>query len=222
MSVYLTTWILAFTLQNHHGSDWEHIYTDDGIEVFSQKPVDSDFFGFKGVGTIQASLATVFNVISDVEHELDWVFLLESHRVLETPNAFERIEYQVFDLPWPADHRDFVFSVRAKTIDNKGSVLIEIQSVKVPNPPPSQGVRGELIKSLFLLEPIGPQLTKLTVEIFSDPKGMLPAWVVYFVQKQWPHATIMGIREQVLMPHAKEIPLPPRALTPSGPVTINP
>ncbi len=219
MSTLAATVLFALTLANTDPPKWEHIYTTDGIEGFSQKPTDSDFFGFKGIGIVDANVETVLNVISDVKHELEWVYLLKDHEVLSAPNTYERVEYQLFGLPWPVDDRDFVFQVKVTTLDEAGRVLIEITSVDVANAPPTRGVRGQLTKSLFLLEPHSENSTKLTVEIFSDPKGALPAWMVYFVQRRWPYATITGIREQVQLPRAKELPRP--SLSQVGPTKPN-
>ena len=206
MTPLLAAWLVAFAPQV---STWEPIYDKEGIQGFSQEISGAGYFGFKGIGTVDANVATVFNVIADVEHELEWVFLLKDHRVLSTPTQFERTEYQLFGLPWPASDRDFVFTVKASTIDTKGSVLIAIESVELPDPIPTRGVRGKLIKSSFLLEPLGPKRTLVTVEIFSDPRGLLPGWMVNFVQRRWPYETISGIRAQVRAPHAKEAALPP-------------
>jgi hypothetical protein len=36
----------------------------------------------------------------------------------------------------------------------------------------------------------------LTIELHSDPAGLIPAWLVNLFQKSWAHATIAGIRRQ--------------------------
>jgi hypothetical protein len=41
------------------------------------------------------------------------------------------------------------------------------------------------------------------VEIESDPKGWLPAWLVNFFQKDWARETIEGIRKQCAKPDLK-------------------
>ena len=47
---------------------------------------------------------------------------------------------------------------------------------------------------------------RLTVELHADPKGLLPAWLVNFFQKDSVRLTIAGIRKQVQKPDLK----PPR------------
>ena len=35
--------------------------------------------------------------------------------------------------------------------------------------------------------------TKVEVEVFTDPKGALPAWLINLIQKDWPWKTIDGL-----------------------------
>ena len=185
------------------------MYLDDGIEGFSQEVPGSDLFGFKGVGEIESSVATIFCVITDPSHEDQWVFMLNENKVLKENGPFYRIEHHIYGLPWPVSNRDFVFEIQAKTIDEKGTVLVTMQSIDYAGMPEPQGVRGRIVSSRFLLEPVAPNRTKVTVEIFADPAGILPGWVVYLVQRQWPYKTLTGLRKQVLQDYTTEVPLPP-------------
>lgn len=189
--------------------EWESMYVDEGIEGYSQEVSGSDLFGFKGIGEIQASVAKIFCVISDAKHEYEWVFLMKENEVIKEDGPFYRIEHHIYGLPWPVSNRDFVFEIKAKTLDAKGTVLVTMQSVDFPGMPEPKGVRGRIVSSRFLLEPLGPNRTRVTVEIFADSAGILPGWVVYLVQRNWPYKTLTGLRQQVLQDYTKDAALPP-------------
>ena len=83
-----------------------------------------------------------------------------------------------------------------------------MNSLDWPNGPKTVGVRAELKKSLYTLTPMGANMTKVEVEILSDPKGLIPKWLVNLIQKSWPHKTLMAIKAQVEKPFVKPIALP--------------
>ena len=206
----LAPWLLVALVGSAPSAEaWESMYVDEGIQGFTQEVPDSDLFGFKGVGEIQASVAKLFYVISDAKHEYEWVFLLNENEVIKQDGPFYRIEHHIYGLPWPVSNRDFVFEIKAKTVDEKGTVLVTMQSVDFQGMPEPKGVRGRIVSSRFLLEPLSPNRTKVTVEIFADPAGILPGWAVYLVQRNWPYKTLTGLRKQVLQDYTKEAQLPP-------------
>ena len=45
--------------------------------------------------------------------------------------------------------------------------------------------------------------TWVEVDIFIDPKGEVPAFLVNILQRYWPYNTIMGVRSQVKKPFVK-------------------
>ena len=60
----------------------------------------------------------------------------------------------------------------------------------------------------YKLTPIdGGRATLLEIELHSDPKGSLPAWVVNLFQKSWARETINAIRKQVKKPDLKTPPV---------------
>ena len=54
-------------------ADWEHIYEDDGVNVYRQEVAGTNLLAFRGTGFIDAPVNKVLHVFSDVKHEIDWV-----------------------------------------------------------------------------------------------------------------------------------------------------
>ena len=106
-------------------------------------------------------------------------------------------------------NRDYVYRGRA-ILKPDGKVVLELGSIKHPKAPKTIGVRAHLINSRYVLAPVeGGAKTKVRVEIHTDPKGLLPSWIVNLIQKKWPIKTLNGIRRQVKKPYVKTYPLPP-------------
>lgn len=198
---------------------WEQIDDDQGIQVFRKAMPGSDIVAFKGAGIVDASLEKIFWVLCDAEHEKQWVEMLIDNYVMENMTAFDRVQYQNFDLPWPLSDRDFVYRAVA-TMDEKGRLHLVLNSVGHPKTPETRGVRAEIMESGFILTPRPDGKTFVEVSIFSDPKGILPTWVINLVQASWPMETMLGIRKQVKKPFVKNAVLPP--MPAKAPATATP
>ena len=69
--------------------------------------------------------------------------------------------------------------------------------------PPTKGVRATLHGSNFILTPREDGRTDIEVDIFIDPKGRVPAFLVNILQRYWPYNTITGLQRQVRKPFVK-------------------
>ena len=195
---------------NAHGSldkNWEFQTEKEGISVFKAFMPGTKIAGARGEAIINSPMNRILFVLSDVENAGQWVDRLTVSKVLERSGLLEYVIYQEFSLPWPISDRNFVFRGKAHKGED-GSVIIELKSEDNKLAPPSKGVRGELIESKYVLTPISEMETKLEVEIFADPKGALPTWLINLIQKNWPIKTISAIRSQVAKPYVVNAILP--------------
>lgn len=186
---------------------WEKIDEDLGIQVFRKDMPGSDIVAFKGAGLVDASIEKIFWVLCDADHEKQWVEMLIDNYVMEQYTPFDRLQYQNFDLPWPLSDRDFVYRAVA-TMDEQGRLHLKLNSIENVKDPPTKGVRAELMSSGFVLTPKQDGKTWVEVSIFSDPKGILPTWVINLVQSSWPMETMLGIRNQVQKSFVQNAVLP--------------
>lgn len=197
-------------------ADWEHIYEDDGVNVYRQEVEGTNLLAFRGTGFIDAPVNKVLHVFSDVKHEIDWVDRLEENILISEDRAnFERIEFHSYGLPWPVWSRDIVFQIKLSRQADE-SFLVTMKSVDDALGPPTKGVRAELHGSNFVLRETEDGRTWVEVDIFIDPKGTVPAFLVNILQRYWPYNTITGLRTQVRKPFVGTFEGPPK-LSPAQP-----
>ena len=60
-------------------------------------------------------------------------------------------------------------------------------------PPDDCCVRAQALRTYWRLTAKPDGGTHVEVEVLTDPKGMLPAWVVNLVQRGWPRNSITGL-----------------------------
>jgi len=183
---------------------WEEIDVAQGVRVFRRDVAGSPLVAFKGMGYVNAPIAKLCWVLADNQHRTDWVDRLKKTTVLERQSDFDFILYQHFGLPVLLSDRDYVYRAKGSRDAKTGIVTLRMHSVKHPKAPPTVGVRAQLVGSSYTLIPKGKQ-TLVIVEIQTDPKGALPAWLVNLIQKSWPSNTILALRRQVKKSFVKEL-----------------
>lgn len=206
LTVALVTEWLAIS-RVAYAAAWEEMGSDEGIRVYRRDVPGSPLVAFKGTGMVDAPLGKIAWVLSDNAHRTNWVDRLKRSVVLEQRSAFDFILYQHFQLPPLISDRDYVYRAIGSRNPKTGVVTLQISSVTHPKAPPTVGVRARLYESRYVLTPKGDR-THVTVEIHTDPKGSLPAWLVNMIQKSWPMNTLQALRREVKQPYVKSLELP--------------
>ena len=138
----------------------------------------------------------------------EWVDRMSDSKILKTVSKYEYVVYQAFELPILVSDRDFVYRGTV-TRNAKGQVVMSMTSCKWKSAPETVGVRARIMNSRYVLTPKGKGKTTVEVEIHTDPKGMIPTWLVNQLQKSWPVSTLSGVRVQAKRKDVKPFPLPP-------------
>jgi hypothetical protein len=191
---------------SRNAAAWEQIDDDAWVRVFKREVKGSPLVAFRGETLIKAPIEKLLWVLADNDHRTKWVDRLEKSLVLQKSGRYEYVVYQHFDLPFPISDRDYVFRGRAVKQNNK--VVLHLESVPHPKAPATVGVRAKLIKSKYELIPKGKDQTIVIVEIHTDPKGLLPTWIVNLIQKSWPKKTLTALKKQVGQPYVGRLEVP--------------
>ena len=173
---------------------WEKVGDEAGVEVYRREVPGSAFLAVKGTGFVDAPVKTVALVLLDDARAPEWVDSLAEARVVRMISPAEYIEYNHASMPLVVSDREFVDDVSMSADLAAKTLLIRSVPADDASIPHTRIVRG-LLEATYFLESVQGR-TRLTVEIESDPKGWLPAWLVNFFQKDWARNTIEGIRAQ--------------------------
>jgi hypothetical protein len=212
--IYKLLFLVLFIPMSAFAEGWEEIYTEEGVTVSSMDVEGSKLVAFRGDTVMDAPTTKVLYVLMDNEHRLEWVGRLYENRVLETSGKYEYVLYQAFDLPALFMSRDYVYRGLVTEEDN-GIINLKMTSIEHADAPETVGVRAQLVNSHYRLTPTDDGKTRVEVEIQTDPKGWMPAWLVNLVQKSWPLDTLNGLRGQLDKPFTGNYPLPSEAAAPA-------
>ena len=107
--------------------------------------------------------------------------MVEETHVLERIDRLTQIGYSIFKAPWPVSRRDMHIIGRGERLPADGSYLTYGTSVTNPpsqQPPPRGVIRAHLFYYGTLITPLGDGRCRVVFVACSDPRGMLPQWLV--------------------------------------------
>lgn len=208
LSLALTLLLGALPAAAGPEPQWELIGREEGVAVYRKEVEGSPLVAFRGETELDATPEQVLWVLATNERRTEWVDMCAESRVLERLGPFDQVIYQRFALPWYLSDRDYVYRATAVRTE-EGGVELRLASCEHAAAPETCGVRARLIESRYLLTPLPGGKTRITVEIHTDPMGMVPKWLVNVVQEEWPQKTLSGIRAQLQRSDAGQCALPP-------------
>ncbi|HNN94767.1 MAG TPA: START domain-containing protein [Pseudomonadota bacterium] len=181
-----------------HGP-WEWVRGDNGVAVHRRTVAGSPLHEFRGVGTIYAPIAAVLGVMNDTDHRLEWMKEAAAQILVEQVDSATAVFYNRTKAPWPASDRDAVLRATTTFDTQKNVVRIELEAIEHPAWPPQKGaVRMPKLRGHWYLWPEkGGEYTRAEYQVFANPGGSLPDWIINMVSKSIPHSTIVHLREQV-------------------------
>ena len=171
---------------------WEFVSSSDGVRVYRKEVPGSSVMAFKGVMTANIHIGKVISAYANTKLRKDWVDKWAADAELDVRSATERVFWIRFGLPWPVTDRDYVLHLKAGFDHDKRVFTARLNSTNHAKKPKQDCcVRGRAFGTYYKFTAIpGTNKTKLFVEVHTDPKGMLPGWLVNIIQKDWPRKTL--------------------------------
>lgn len=175
---------------------WQEQLSEDGIKVFSKKNHKGPVIPLMAQGQLNHSMDLLLSVLGDGDRRQEWIPRQKIGRTLKKMNHFDRIEYSVTNVPWPFNDREFVYRAKTEIVKKEKKVIIHMHSQpwqKFKN----SYVRGEMHDGTMILRQLKPNVIEFTMKFESDPKGMIPNWIINIAQKKWPLKFIQNLRIQL-------------------------
>jgi hypothetical protein len=179
---------------------WTKTGEEDDIVTYKKEVTGSDLLAFKGSGTIHASIERIAAVIFDTHRAPEWIVNLEESRLIQWISKNEFIEYDhIRTPPIIMKDREFVSHVKMQVDPKSKAMTFHYHSADDSVVPATDRfIRGNLMNTTFVLTPNSDNTsTQVAGEIYCDPKGSVPKWLVNWVQAKWPSDTLKNLRRQV-------------------------
>jgi hypothetical protein len=192
MFLFLASWLYAVP------NGWELVSTRDNIESARKTIPNSALFAFRGETVTDVSISKLSSLLLDDPKGPDWVDLMNISAELERTDPNTKIIRQGYNLPWPLQDRDYVMK-QVADYDEKNKVFtLEFESTTHPSMPVQKCcIRAQTYRTYWKLRALPNGNTKAEVEVYTDPKGSLPAWLINLIQEDWPYNTLTSLLKRV-------------------------
>jgi hypothetical protein len=152
---------------------------------------------------IDATFEDVLRTLADNAIASEWMPLVVVRRDLKQLTPASRIEYTHIDLPWPVQDRYFINEAKAEPLPGGGYHI----SVKSLTEPPAEYLEHDKVlgflhfSELYLKPEANGRKTFVSIEVNTDPRGLLPKWLINLEQRSWPKKFFLGLTKQLGKQH---------------------
>lgn len=178
--------------------DWKLERHDDArdISVYSQKISGTSYNSFYAVTRVNARLASIVAVLSDVQAMPEWLARMKSARLIQREGDSEIWLHSVYKLPYPFIEREGVLRATLKQ-DKNGVVVISTRAEKGFVSSNPKRVRLTNMQSTWRLTPEKKGMVKIELWGQGDPGGYVPPVLFNYNLPDEPVQTLKLLRQML-------------------------
>jgi len=179
-----------FWIQNP--SEWELKKDQDHVQV-SVRNLDNDTKEFLGKTLVNGHIDSIFSFIMDFDHANQWMYKIESSKIISTLKQDKFYVYFTVNINWPLADRDLIMEVSS---ENKNNIrMISLYSRPEFISDNENYIRIRESQSVWTLEYIDNNRTKVSLQSHSDIAG-IPNWITDLFITQTPFYSLKNLRKK--------------------------
>lgn len=183
------------TLFSQNENVWVLKKDKNNIQVYTRKPVNSDFMEFRAITKVKTSLTSCQNLITDFNNYNNWLNDCKMAKILQNNNNAEYLIYLEFYAPWPFSNRDIVLELKKNTIQKTNSLMYSIESKPEYIPSKSGIVRIPKMDGFWQFKQLDNGYVEIQYQLIFEPGGNIPAWMANYSSVDSPYKTFEKMRE---------------------------
>lgn len=209
-SVFILLFIIwvSFSSFNPLMDDWQLKKYENGIAVYIRDNENSAFKELKAVTYLNATLSSTVALLYDWDTYPQWVYKCGKSSTLKIISEKELIHYQTVLAPWPAENRDFIVNIKIDQDKTTKAVTIRSYAVSQYIPAIPDYVRITKFNASWVLTPQKNGTIEIVYQLFVDPGGAVPAWIVNLAVVDGPFETLNNMKTWVTKDKYKKTKIP--------------
>lgn len=193
---FFSAFFLLFAMFFGHSQKKTNLALDkEGIKIYLTKLDTTPFKEYKAIMTVKANIDTVAKQILDIKSLQKWNFKTRKCELIRKVSDTSWIFYMNHHLGWPVQDRDHVSKVtlikkeaeQTITIFPANNVLKEKEGI----------IRLTNFKGFWYLKKISDNQTLVMQQIYGNPGGSIPAFMVNMVVTKGPFESFKELRKRV-------------------------
>lgn len=159
-------------------SHWTQQKFADNVRIFTQEVKGSSFDAFKAEMVMDTSIDNIMSVFANPMSCLEWMHGCTYAEGLPGGTFTHRYGYSVNDLPWPVKDRDAALELVTTNEPASGEIRILMTAKPGIKEENTDYIRVQHSETLYILQPVTANSTKVTWIQHTEPNGVLPGWLV--------------------------------------------
>lgn len=185
--------IISFSLTSFEIDKWELKESVDGIDVYT-KIDDQNKHWSRLECVMNATPDEVVKFASKIEYLNSWVYGCASSQVLSENNNIT-IYHIVTDMPFPISDRDIIIK-KERFFDHQTGIYSSILSKDSEFDYPTEYLNVEDFQANWKYIPLENGKTKVIYEVYADPGGSIPNWLVEKFSSKGPYKSLENLRSR--------------------------
>lgn len=197
MSVRIFLFVCLLIISNSLSTEtnWKLELEKEGIKVYT-RITTSDFKEFKGEILINASITEIEKVLVDIEKYPDWCYKTRSATIIEKDSTTIRYFY-VSDTPGFLKTRVACFELHREINHQTGEVIFFLNDILCTNALDKDMLLIPIMKGTWKLTPTGKGGVMVTMQMLTEPGGIIPSWLANLVVVDSPYETLSNLKKQI-------------------------
>lgn len=187
--------LLLFVTCSVNAQEWQLKKNSRGIKVYTRQLDSSKIHEYKAVAIVKTTPEKALKTITDGDNLWRWNHKTSQSKTVKKISPSEFVFWMKNELPWPVKNRDNVSHITVNYLP-KGEVRIDIFPDKTNLVKEREDcIRVTNFKGYWLISPKEDGLVEITQQLYGDPNGQLPAWLLNSVLTTVPYHSFLNLKE---------------------------
>ncbi|GGK69859.1 START domain-containing protein [Rufibacter glacialis] len=173
--LFLAPWFLS---PSHGQETWQLRKNQDGIAVYTKNLEKAQLKQLKVVCELPGTTQNLVQVLKNVEHHPDWVYLNRKTTLLKKKSENALVYYTQADMPWPLTDQDLVVEALFFPVARDNAARVEVRSLPGYLPNQEGFVRIPSSLATWDIRQLPGNKIKVEYQFSVDPGGAIPSWLV--------------------------------------------
>jgi hypothetical protein len=193
---FILIWFIFSINSVYAGKNWTLELDKEGIKVYTRTSESSSFKEFKAETLIKATTPEIEKVLTDIERYPEWCYKTTSATVFERDSVTIRYFY-VSKTPSFLKTRVACFEFHREINNQTGEVIFYLNDIPCKQKLSEDMLLIPIMKGYYRLTPAGKNEVLVTMQMQTEPGGIIPSWLANLVVVDSPYITLKGLATQI-------------------------
>lgn len=177
---------------------WKVALEDEDITVYKRSRASSPYEEVRAEAVLDGTVSQFTPFFSDPANYKKWVYGALETQLLESTQPLDFIFRGVFKIPWPFENRELISRVVIAEQSSPVMLTATLSHALTSHKASPELVRVERFESLWSVVQDSEQKVRFSIDMYVEPGGKLPPFVVNLVLSRIQLWSIKNLRRQLV------------------------